>query len=221
MKVLKVMMAAALLLAAKQASALIDISGFGGYTTLNMSGVNTALDHFAANNSGTSTDVKSGYYVGADAGITTFPFLKIGPRLEYVGAGQGVVTTPGGKATVDSNLLLLEAGVTFDTSLPLTGLSVIGGVWGGYGMANATVTQTGSGDFTGKGGAFCGEVAAQLRYKLVAGLSIGLDLGYRLANIATVNDTNGNPLIADPNSGDAEPFDFSGFNVGGAVSFDF
>ncbi|HTB34811.1 MAG TPA: hypothetical protein VK842_08110, partial [bacterium] len=123
-------------------------------------------------------------------------------------------------ATIDANLMMYELGVSADTSLPLTGLSLQGGIWGGYGMANASTKGGGGGTQTGTGNSFVGELAAQLRYKLVAGLSVGVDAGYVLADVATVNGSNGRPLL-QTNSGGAAAFDFSGLNAGGAVSWDF
>jgi hypothetical protein len=214
----------ALGLASTQAHALVDVSAFGGYATLAMGDVNNTLDKFAASGAGgKSTDLTSGFYVGADAGISVLPFLKVGPRLKYIQAGEGKVTfnNPTNNATIDANLMMYEVGVSADMGLPLTGLSVQGGLWGGYGMANASVTGGGGpgGTQTGTGNAFVGEIAAQLRYKLVAGLSIGVDLGYTMANIATVNGSNGQPFIS--NGGKADAFDYSGLNAGGAVSWGF
>ena len=233
MKVLKVIGAALLLFSASQASALVDISGFGGYTTLGMGDLNKAVDNAVASGGSTASQKsQSGYYVGADAGFSTVPFLKIGPRLEFVQPGQASVTyASGNKFTVDSDLLLMELGLTVDTSIPMSGLSVIGGIWGGYGLAGAKNTQTFAGlsnSALGNGGGFVGEAAAQLRYGLVAGLSLGLDLGYRLANITNMENSTDSPFgpkKGDPffknSNGSTGAFDYSGLNIGGALSFNF
>ena len=124
-------------LAAAKAQALVDINAFGGYTTVGMGDVNDLITHSAAPN-GKATLMNSGYYVGGQAGITTFPFLKIGPRIEFVQATQGKVAYASGSSSfVDASLMSYELGLAFDTSLPLSGLSVEGGVWAGYGLASA------------------------------------------------------------------------------------
>jgi hypothetical protein len=234
MKILKLAVIAALLLPAARALALMDLSAFGGYTTLGMGDVNSGLNSAAAGNANVAvTTVNSGFYVGGDAGFTVFPFLKVGPRLEYVQAGQGSLSSGGTKVTYDANLMQYELGLSVDSSLPLTGLSVIGGVWGGYGVASTQAAFSQYSDVnSGLGGGFVGEAAAQLRYKLFAGLSLGLDLGYRLANISNVNSTktfydssfwnslSGQPYIKNSN-GSQGSIDFSGMNIGGALSFDF
>ncbi|HXB97453.1 MAG TPA: hypothetical protein VNZ54_05325, partial [bacterium] len=195
-------------------------SGFGGYATVSMKDLNSALDQYAAPGTA-ATHTTSGFYVGADAGITVLPFLKIGPRLEYLQPSQASVTTIFGTANINSKLLMYELGVTADTSLPLTGLSVLGGIWGGYGVANATLGTGGSNAVQdGTGTSFVGEVAAQLRYKMFMGLSLGVDLGYLMANVATVNGADGKPMITNQ-SGGAVGFDFSGLHAGGALSWDF
>ena len=213
------MLVLALGLASSQAHALVDVSAFGGYAMVAMGDVNKAIDSYGAG--GPTHHADSGFYVGADAGITLMPFLKVGPRLKYIQANQGTVGSPVA-GTIDSNLMMYEVGVSADTSLPLTGLSVLGGVWGGYGMANAKAAGGGN-STTGTGGAFVGEVGAQLRYKLFMGLSLGVDLAYTLANIQSVKDSNGNSVITTDGSpsGPAGGFDFSGLNAGGALSWDF
>jgi hypothetical protein len=232
MKALKAIALAGLMLAAQKASALVDISGFGGYTTLGMGDINKGLDNDVVVTNGTEAKMQSGFYVGADAGFTAMPFLKIGPRLEYVQANTGSVTYSGGKDAIDANLLLMEVGVTVDTSIPMSGFSVLGGVWGGYGLAGSKITLTSSGvsdSVLGNGSGFVGEVGAQLRYGLMAGLSIGLDLGYRLADITNMevsadnpamSASKGQPMVTNAD-GSKGAFDYSGLNIGGAISFNF
>ena len=215
------MLGLALGLASSQAHALVDVSAFGGYATMAMGDVNGVIDS-AAGPGVTTTKMTSGFYAGADAGITVMPFLKVGPRLKYLQAGEGKISN-GGTATIDANLMEYEVGVTADTSLPLTGLSVLGGLWVGYGMANATVNPGGlfpGSSQNGTGGGFVGELGAQVRYKLFMGLSLGVDLAYNMANIKTVNQSNGQTLLNNTSGGNAG-FDFSGLNAGGALSWDF
>lgn len=222
MKIARVLMLGlALGLASTQAHALVDVSAFGGYATVAMGDINNAI-----NNSGggtTTTDITNGFYVGADAGITLMPFLKIGPRLEYLQPGEGSVAFGGAKATIDTSLMMYDLGVTADFSLPLSGLSVQGGLWGGYGMANATVNPGGlfpGGTQTGTGSGFVGELAAQARYKLPMGLFLGADLGYLMANVTNMNKSNGQALVTT-NAGAEANWDYSGLHAGGAVGWNF
>lgn len=253
MKVLKVIVAVTMLFAAQKASALMDVSAFGGYTTFNMSDVNKQLATYKAGiiSSGlpsdatvAKTDISSGYYVGINAGFSVLPFLKVGPRIELLSAGQGKLALTGvgdsitRESTINSSMMLYEAGLSTSFDLPLTGLSVGGGVWWGYGMAGASVMD--SMNFTGtaatdafSGGAFTTEIQAQVAYKIIPMLSVGIDLGYRIASVSqmTANADNTNSGVK---KGDAlyyylpagEPlaptvFDFSGINIGGKVSFGF
>jgi hypothetical protein len=204
----------ALGLASSQAHALVDVSAFGGYATVSMSDLNKGLDSATP----TNTHVSNGFYVGADAGITLLPFLKVGPRLEYLQPNEGSATGIFGNATIDSKLMMYDLGLSADLSLPLTGLSLQGGIWGGYGVCNEAVNLNG-GVSDGSGTSFVGEIAAQLRYKLFMGLSLGADLGYLMANVATVNGANGQALFT--NNGNRVGFDFSGLHAGGALSWGF
>ena len=212
----------ALGLTASSAHALIDVNAFGGYATLGMGDINNAIDGFASANSGSATHINSGFYVGADGTISLLPFLSVGPRLEYLQAGEGKVTIGGNAATIDANLMKYELGVRAGTSLPLTGLSVSAGLWGGYGMASGKVDSSAVGGSaqTGTGGAFVGELEASAKYKLVAGLSLGVDVGYRMASVSTINGSNGQDLI-QTNSGSNAAWDFSGLKAGLSLGWGF
>jgi hypothetical protein len=232
MKSVKIVAAAAslaLAMMASQAKALVDLDAFGGYTTLGMSDVNGAINAYATNNGAKATTITNGFYAGAAVGISVLPFLKIGPRLEYVQGGEGQVSLGSNTTKIDTALMSYELGLSADTSLPLTGLSLQGGIWGGYGMAGAELTSNqASGTLTATGSGFVANIGAQLRYKLVAGLFIGVDLGYRIANITNMNDTNtdlggvvGQPLLTKAGTTTAANWDYSGVNAGGTIGWNF
>jgi hypothetical protein len=205
---------------ASPAKAFFEANISGGYTTLAMGEVN---DRMSAVAGADVTKISSGYYVAADAGIAIFPFIKLVPRVEYVAANQGVVKTGGSSYTIDTNLVPLELGLATDVSLPLTGLSVRAGVWGGYGMA----TVMSANNFSGvtvtnlyQGNAFTAEALGAVRYDIFPLTSLSLELGYRLANIPKVTDSAGN-TAKKANGVDDLPFDYSGLNVGLGLSVGF
>jgi hypothetical protein len=220
MKSIKILaLGATLALAASPAYALFDINAFGGYATVGMGDINSRLD--AIGSGANVTHVGPGFYVGADAAFTVMPMLKVGPRLEYVQAGQGKIASGPISATLDANLLMYELGVSTDIGLPLTGLSVQAGVWGGYSQAVVTLAGNAVAGDLGTGSAFVGEAEAELRYKLLLGLSLGVDLGYRMADVGSVKDSAGNGVISKPSSNDSVAFDFSGLNAGASLSYNF
>jgi hypothetical protein len=71
-------------LAGAASASLLDLNVTGGYTTLDMADLNAWLP-------AGSTKITSGTYVGADAGFSLLPFIKIGPRVEYISANQGTL----------------------------------------------------------------------------------------------------------------------------------
>ena len=244
MKVLKVIVAATMLFAAQKASAIGDVSVFGGYTTVNMTAVNaliTGIDTLliAGGGTATSTTLGGGLYAGVDAGFNVMPFLKVGPRIEYLSAGQAKLTATSpffsGSYTIDASMMMYEAGVSGSWDLPVSGLVVGGGVWLGYGMASVTNGNNPTGGTAStdaySGSGFVSEVQGQIAYKFIPTISVGLDLGYRIASISQVtanadNTNNGvkaGDVYSDPTLPikAAVPFDYSGVNVGARVSFGF
>lgn len=208
------------LFAAVPASAFFEANVAGGYTTLAMGELN---DLIAKASPANNTQIKSGFYVTADAGITLLPFLKLSPRVGLIAGSQGKTTGLLSETTIDTMLFPMELGLAADISIPLSGLSARAGVWGGVGMATlATGTKTAgvltnSAYYSGNG--FTAEALAALRYSIVPFLSLSLEAGYRLANISKVADSNGKDL--KKNATDAAAIDFSGANVGGGLTFSF
>jgi hypothetical protein len=114
-------------------------------------------------------------------------------------------------------------GLTFDIGLPLSDLSLRAGVFGGYGMAKlATETKSGSSTVSSgsSGGGFVAEGDLQLRYEMIPLLSLGLDLGYRLANIGAMKSDSSGASIKNSSGGDLA-WDYSGVNGGLSLSFNF
>lgn len=229
--ILSMAMVAALALPSLAKASLLDASVFGGYTTLAMGDVNDNVDFASTFIGGTATKFSGGYYVGADAAFPIFPFLKIGPRVEYI-AGSAKADGPSSKFTSDAALIPLMLGISTDWSLPLTGLAVKGGVYGGYGMGTLKSALTGgaTGTQDASGGAFVGEIAAQARYSILPLLSLGLDLGYRLAKLPTMkvdaetgtfSGNVGKNLQSYGGSGKETAVDFSGVNIGATLAFNF
>lgn len=206
---------------ATPAKAFFEANISGGYTTLAMGDLNDSLKKYGTSS---STPVNSGYYIAADAGIAVFPFIKLVPRVEYVAANAGGLNDGSTDSTINMNLVPLELGLSSDVSLPLTGLSVRGGIWGGYGLA--TATEADKNIATGitvtdlyQGNAFTAEILGAVRYDIFPLTSLSLELGYRLANIAKLQDGAGREL--KKNATDDMPLDFSGMNVGLGLSVGF
>jgi hypothetical protein len=209
--------------AAPAHASFIEANVAAGYTTLAMEDLNTALK---GTNSLSHTPINSGFYLSGDVGVSVLPFLKFGPRVAFISAVQGQNShagTPNNSAsTVDAHLVPMELGLSADLGAPLTGISLRAGLWGGYGLANVAVsTKNSNGVVTGnlyQGGGFTAELLAAVRYSILPTLSLSLETGYRMANIAKVSD-GANEL--KKNATDALPIDFSGVNFGGGVSFSF
>lgn len=230
MKISRILLFLALCLPALKASAsFFDVSGFGGYTTLAMGDVNTDLKNYASAKGYSYTAVQNGYYVGADALLTLFPFVKFGPRIEYVQGSTGSITGAGVSDNLSSDLLLYELGLSTQLDLPLTGLSLKAGVFAGYGEAGTELSTGGSAygqafSEYGLGGGFVGEAVVDVNYALFMGLSCGLDLGYRYApinndDVSSLSGSSGSgvnvgqPFLQNSNGNQAS-IDFSGYNIG-------
>lgn len=211
---------AVMALAATPASAFFEANVSGGYTIINPSAFNDVLNGNSATN---VTAISSGYYVAADAGIAVLPFLKFGPRVSAIFAGQGKTTHGNTSYTEDANIVPLELGLTADLSVPLSGLSGRVGIWGGYGLA--TVASTGDNGSTKisdlyQGSCATGEAVAALRYSIAPFVALSLEAGYRLASVTQFKDTSGNVWNNAATSKDVA-FDFSGTNLGGGLTFSF
>lgn len=214
---LSLALAALMSLAAVPAHAFVEANVAGGYTILNPSDFNSALSKGATN----VTEVKSGFYVSADVGIAMLPFLKLDPRVSAVFANQATATFGATKFSADASIVPMELGLTADIAVPLSGFSARAGIWGGYGLATVATTSETGGLKTGnlyQGSAFTAEALAAARFSLVPFLSLSLEAGYRLANVAQLSDTGGKVWQS---GGKDLAYDFSGVNLGGGLTFSF
>ncbi|MES2201695.1 MAG: outer membrane beta-barrel protein [candidate division FCPU426 bacterium] len=225
----KIIVLMGLLALGRQAEAIIGASAFGGYTTLSMASVNSEFsksekDDKDNNETTALTPFGSAYYVGAEAGLSLAPFLKAGPRVEYIHGSASYSHTPllgtANKTTYDAELVPVLLGLSADVALPGTGITLKGGVYGGYGMATLRSTNTNGStttNSTSTGANFMGEIAAQVLLRLIPSVHLGLDLGYRMADIAEMKDTKTDTTHKNSN-GDNLHFDYSGFNIGAAAT---
>jgi len=207
MKISKIAALGCLLgLSGAASASLLDLNVTGGYTTLDMADLNAKLP-------AGSTKIDGGYYVGADAGFSLMPFIKIGPRVEYISASQGSIKMPLYQETIEPTLTSAELGLSTDWSLPLTGLGISGGVWGGYGWMATKLTIPGATANLSSGNAV-GEALVRLKYSIFSPLSVELEGGYRVAKMTNLSIDKGS-AIGYPD------FDFSGMNLGGGLNLNF
>lgn len=243
MKLLKIG-ALVLALSASKAEALVDLNVFGGYATFKMASMNQTLNDTSKNligygfSSSSTTPYAGGWMAGADAAFSLMPFLKIGPRVELLQPSQAKVTgeSGGGKVTFSQDLSLFTAmlGVSFDQSLPLTGLALRVGAFGGYGSAtgnlklDSSVTGINSETAGLSGNGIVGEFVAGIRYDITGPLDLALEGSYRTAQLASMNadkttsnlgTTAGKP--ATDNANNPQTYDFGGLGLTLGLNFNF
>ncbi len=236
-------LALAALMVAGEAQALIDASVFGGYTTVNMGSVNKKFDDDeksdkAAGDTVTMTKFSGGFIVGAEAGVSVFPFLHLGPRLEYIGVSPASYKSTGSggtsESTAEGSLTNLLASLHTSISLPLTGLSVKGAAYAGHGMGVIKSTvKNAAGTFTvtNSGAGFVSGLEAGLGYEIIPTVNLDLNVGYRLADLRAMHITDSNTSFVTKNtpskytdsSGKVQDveFDFGGISATFGVRFDF
>jgi hypothetical protein len=208
MKIAKIAALGCLLgLSGAATASMLDLNVTGGYTTLDMADLNAKLP-------AGSTKINSGYYVGADAGFSLMPFLKIGPRVEYLSANQGTLKNPLYQETIQPTLTSAELGLSTDWSLPLTGLGISGGVWGGYGWMKTELSIPGQPSANLSSGNVTGEALVRLKYSIFSPLSVELEGGYRVAKMTELSIDKGSAL-------GYPDFDFSGMNLGAGLNLNF
>jgi hypothetical protein len=215
---------------------VVDI--WADYTTLSFGTVNDLLGAGEPYANGAVTKVSGGYALGVELGFTPIKDLPLdlGVRVELIGAGQGKYTGDYGAlastvVTIDSSLIPVLAGATYNFEIPETPVSISAEVHAGYSFAKASVVNDskilGAGDKTTatfSGSAFALDLGTTISYQINEPASVGLNLNYRLANVASMTAdsdvANTTPAIKKGDTlktlvnGPAVPFDFSGFNVG-------
>ncbi len=171
--------------------------------------------------------------VGARAGFLYFPSART--SYNYVLYNQ--------KTTINTSLIPLEAGLIVKLELPATPISIMAGVYVGYGFAFASfkndidaIGQTATFTQPFNGGGFIGELPAEVNFKLSSVVSLNIIAGYRYAKIAKMLQSedvryNGIPGISIPvgakndilkdSDNNNLAFDFSGVNIGAGLSLSF
>lgn len=171
--------------------------------------------------------------VGARAGYLLC--LPASSRYDYVIYNQ--------TSTINASLTPLEAGLSLNFKLPTTPLSLVAGVYAGYGFAFASYKneisepgQTSTFTLPFHGSGFMGELLGTANFKMFPDVSFNINGGYRLAKIPQMIQSedvsfNGIPgvsisagkkgdVLKDSDNNDCA-FDFSGFTLGAGISLDF
>ena len=207
-----------------------------------MDQVNTQL------NRGTSAKtIHSGVSGMINFDFALMPFLMFGLRGGYLSCMPGTANynllVYNQTTTVNTYLLPAEAGLIANLELPVMPISLLAGMYVGYGFGFASfkndISALGlSTTFTQPydGGSVIGELLVRANLRLLAALSVNVNAGYRLAKIAQMKQSQDISFTAIPgitvpvgakgdvlkDSDNADmAFDYSGFNIGAGVSLDF
>jgi opacity protein-like surface antigen len=149
--------------------------------------------------SGTLDKITGGLTLGGGAQYGLFENILAGLEIQYLMAGEKKdLATHLGTATIDISAPLLEMGLFVKGALPANKmLWLTGGLGVNYlsssGSIQTTLGTTQEEKMNGSG----------VGYKIIVGgeafvsekISIGLDLGYRIAKIGEVKDADGNILL--------------------------
>jgi hypothetical protein len=162
---------------------------WGGYTTAGMGDVNDNLSTRAGSR-GSVTKITDGYAIAGEYLYAVSPQLVLGPRVEYIGLNQGKATTALSEVKQDYYLIPLMVGGRYyfmDRKNPwnLSGGAFLG-VGLGYGKSKATVGSV-SRETSFDGTGFTGNVLLGGEVRLSDMVSLGLDLGYRYADIPSMS----------------------------------
>ena len=207
------------------------------YTTAAFGAVNSEL------NKGTNVTVFGGGVAGyANLDLALLPILLVGVRGGYMYCMPAAADYLFGafKETDNASLVPLEVGVSVNLELPSMPVSVMAGVYGGYGLANASykidntvLAQTYTQAYSGQ--SVIGEILAAFNFKLSPGMSLNINGGYRVAKIAkmTLNEDVNYTILGIPvsagkkgdvskdSNGNNMEYDFSGLNIGAGISMGF
>ena len=224
----------------------------GGYATVGMDDMNKILQsqkeqfdlmNYGGTGSTSLTKFGSGMFLAVDAGYEVLSGISIGPKIVYLSCSQAKITAEGSlsglsfkiEQTVDASLMPLMVGGYYSTKIT-DKISLLGGIYLGYGLANlksvARGEQTGqpsqSVEVPNDGSGFVGEISADVKYAIAPNVSLGVNLGYRLAKIDELKATKDVPeiyvkkgdVIKDAN-GKTIPADYSGLTIGVGLTFKF
>lgn len=227
----------------------IKISAWGGMATVAMDDINKLLGEWKTlgdllGAATSKSDVKSGTIIGLDAGYEISPGISVGTRLSQLTPVQGKVTwtVPGAQRaiTADSSLTSVMLGASYDVASGE--ISVPVGLYAGLGMASGKTsmkdTTTAGGllaayDVNYSGSGIVIDLSAAPEYKVSKSVSLGVNLGYRLAKIAELKldqdaDMDGDGAIDSPKgtvvkdgAGNKIAADFGGLTAAVSVSYRF
>ena len=212
------------------------------YFTTAMDQVNTELDRGSS-----VTKLGGGIGAMADLDLAILPYVMLGARAGYLHSTPGsndydyIVYSQ--KTTLDASLIPIEVGACINLDIPSFPASIMAGIYGGYGIATASyqnevnaLGQTSTYTMPYTGGGFVGELLARVSIKLSSAISLNINGGYRMADIAQMKQTADvnftgipgitvpvgakNNVLKDSNNNDMA-FDYSGLSlgVGAAMSY--
>ncbi|PKL92099.1 MAG: hypothetical protein CVV21_04945 [Candidatus Goldiibacteriota bacterium HGW-Goldbacteria-1] len=211
------------------------------YTMPAMNQLNAQLNDGGSN----VREMNAGIAMMLNVDAAMAPFIMVGLRGGYIyclpaGADYLFETV---KQTINAGLIPVEIGVITNFSMASTPISIMAGIYGGYGFALASyetkydilgVTAESVQPFDGAG--FVGELMGKVNYEMVSGINVNINAGYRLAKImqlkqskdVSYTDSLGishsagekGDVLKDSDNTDMA-YDFSGFNIGVGVSLGF
>ncbi len=216
-----------------------DLSLWGGYATFAMNDVNNFLKD-SVGSGGSVTKVSDGYLFGADAlfQVNGAPMLWLGPRVEYLGCTRGKASNATVDLKEDQYLIPILVGGKYQ--LAESGkFGLDGKAFLGVGLGYATTNST---SYSGTG--FVGELGVGGTYKASSVISIGLDVGYRFADLGSMGSggygssssstgtgtgtgttyakgLNNTPPLVNPVTGSNVKYDFSGMILNLGVTYHF
>jgi hypothetical protein len=182
-----------------------------------------------------------------DLGFAAMPNLFLGGRIGYLYSFPASYEFDSGsspnihsKVSMDADLIPLEFGARLRFGIPFTTAGVSVGAYGGMGVAlvtnNVNAVKTGKvANYTQSyyGLGFSGELSASLELKLMKGIDVNINGGYRIAGVPSVSQisdaiytfsgespvlASGQGTILRDASGTIVPFDFSGMHIGLGIS---
>lgn len=219
-----------------------NLSVDGGYTVLNVGAINRDNVTFqnviiGSNPPGpyslTTSGLYGGWYLEADGSVPIWHALKADLKIQYIQtqtATQRFTFDFSGGPYIfnqDEQLDLLPVLLGLSADYPLGPFCLTGGLSGGYGFAHLAGDTTNqnmgfahlpaTGTHNGDGGGFVAEASVKATVQVASGVSLGLQGGYRMANLGELH--NGDRAWAGVD-GSAPTFDLSGWNVGGSLDVD-
>jgi|GEM_PF-5014117 hypothetical protein len=233
--------AAAVLVASLSAPGHAELSLDGGYTSLNVRGLNSDQDTLKGFMIGApipysfiSNKMENGYFVSLGESMDGNRFHP-GFRLEFIQSETAHLhdefTFIFGHSIYDQQdtVSLLPLMLGFSPELwSAGGAHLSGSLYAGYAAAedvhvvyvqHLPFTRGRNGLTQAFGGGFIAEADLRAGYSLSRALSLDLNAGYRLAEMGNLYDASKAPVTGW--TGATIGFDMSGFNFGGGISYGF